>query len=134
MSTVLKFLQNRSEVMAVMAGCRCPIHLIPCEGCRHDQDPAIAAVNELCAKSPDGLRVIVRAVMQEVMEAEIEETIEETLKFNRLPCQHYNYLKTSNMFEHLKEEIGRRTHAVRIFNAEACLPTKAGSKPNAAST
>ena len=33
--------------------------------------PAIAAVNELFAKSPDGLREIVRAVMQEMLEAEM---------------------------------------------------------------
>jgi hypothetical protein len=33
--------------------------------------PAIAAVNELFAKGPDGLRQIVRAVMQEMLEAEM---------------------------------------------------------------
>jgi transposase-like protein len=32
---------------------------------------AIAAVNELFAKSPDGLREIVRAVMQEMLDAEM---------------------------------------------------------------
>ncbi len=32
--------------------------------------PAIVAVNELFAKSPDGLREIVRAAMQEMLEAE----------------------------------------------------------------
>ena len=31
--------------------------------------PAIASVNELFSKSPDGLREIVRAVMQEMLEA-----------------------------------------------------------------
>jgi transposase-like protein len=35
--------------------------------------PAIAAVNELLAKSPDGLREIVRVVMQETLEAETTE-------------------------------------------------------------
>jgi hypothetical protein len=37
--------------------------------------PAIAAVNELFAKSPGGLREIVRAVMQEVLEAEMTEAL-----------------------------------------------------------
>ena len=37
--------------------------------------PAIAAVNELFAKSPDGLREIVRAVMQEMLEAEMTEAL-----------------------------------------------------------
>ena len=37
--------------------------------------PAIVAVNELFAKSPDGLREIVRAVMQEVLEAEMTDAI-----------------------------------------------------------
>jgi transposase-like protein len=37
--------------------------------------PAIAAVNELFAKSPDGLREIVRAVMQEMLEAEMTDAL-----------------------------------------------------------
>jgi putative transposase len=37
--------------------------------------PAIAAVNELFAKSPDGLCEIVRAVMQEMLEAEMTDTL-----------------------------------------------------------
>src|SRR5690348_4522511 len=37
--------------------------------------PAIVAVNELFAKSPDGLREIVRAVMQEMLEAEMTDTL-----------------------------------------------------------
>jgi putative transposase len=37
--------------------------------------PAIAAVNELFAKSPDGLREIVRAVMQEMLEAEMTDAV-----------------------------------------------------------
>src|SRR5262249_51957620 len=37
--------------------------------------PAIAAVNELLAKSPDGLREMVRAVMQEVLEAEMTDAV-----------------------------------------------------------
>jgi len=37
--------------------------------------PAIAAVNELFSKSPDGLREIVRAVMQEMLEAEMTDAL-----------------------------------------------------------
>ena len=37
--------------------------------------PAIAAVNELFGKSPDGLREIVRAVMQEMLEAEMTDAL-----------------------------------------------------------
>jgi hypothetical protein len=37
--------------------------------------PAIAAVNELFVKSPDGLREIVRAVMQEMLEAEMTDAL-----------------------------------------------------------
>jgi transposase-like protein len=37
--------------------------------------PAIAAVNALFAKSPDGLREIVRAVMQEMLEAEMTDAL-----------------------------------------------------------
>ena len=37
--------------------------------------PAIAAVNRLFAKSPDGLREIVRAVMQEILEAEMTDAL-----------------------------------------------------------
>ena len=37
--------------------------------------PAIAPVNELFAKSPDGLREIVRAVMQEMLEAEMTDAL-----------------------------------------------------------
>ena len=37
--------------------------------------PTIAAVNELFAKSPDGLREIVRAVMQEMLEAEMTDAV-----------------------------------------------------------
>ena len=37
--------------------------------------PAIAAVNELFAESPDGLREIVRAVMQEMLEAEMTDAL-----------------------------------------------------------
>ena len=35
---------------------------------KSEAKPAIAAVNELFSKSPDGLREIVRAVMQEMLE------------------------------------------------------------------
>ena len=37
--------------------------------------PAVAAVNELFSKSPDGLREIVRAVMQEMLEAEMTDAL-----------------------------------------------------------
>jgi hypothetical protein len=37
--------------------------------------PAIVAVNELFAKSPDGLREVVRAVMQEILEAEMTDAL-----------------------------------------------------------
>ena len=37
--------------------------------------PAIAALNGLFAKSPDGLHEIVRAVMQEMLEAEMTDAI-----------------------------------------------------------
>jgi hypothetical protein len=37
--------------------------------------PTIAAVNELFAKSPDGLRELVRAVMQEMLEAEMTDAV-----------------------------------------------------------
>ena len=36
---------------------------------------AIASVNELFSKSPDGLREIVRAVMQEMLEAEMTDAL-----------------------------------------------------------
>ena len=36
---------------------------------------AIAAVNELFAKSPNGLREIVHAVMQEMLEAEMTDAV-----------------------------------------------------------
>jgi len=42
---------------------------------KSEAKPTIAAVNELLAKSPDGLREIVRAVMQEVLEAEMTEAL-----------------------------------------------------------
>ena len=37
--------------------------------------PTIAAVNELFAKSADGLREIVRAVMQEMLETEMTDAL-----------------------------------------------------------
>ena len=37
--------------------------------------PAIVAVNELFAKSPDGLREVVRAVMQGILEAEMTDAL-----------------------------------------------------------
>src|SRR6478672_4663474 len=41
----------------------------------NEAKPAIAAVNALFAKSPDGLREIVRAVMQEMLEAEMTDAL-----------------------------------------------------------
>ncbi len=42
---------------------------------KSEAKPAIAAVNELFAKSPDGLREIVGAVMQEMLEAEMTDAL-----------------------------------------------------------
>ena len=42
---------------------------------KSEAKPANAAVNELFAKSPDGLREIVRAVMQEMLEAEMTDAL-----------------------------------------------------------
>jgi Transposase, Mutator family len=42
---------------------------------KNEAKPAIAAVNELFARSPDGLREIVRAVMQEMLEAEMTDAL-----------------------------------------------------------
>jgi putative transposase len=71
----------------------------------------------------------------------VEETIAETLTFYRLPRQHHQHLKSTDMLERLNEEIRRRTYVVRIFpNADACRrliraltvePTRTGSKPTA---
>jgi len=52
----------------------------------------------------------------------VEENIDETLSFYKLPLQHHQHLKSTNMLERLNEEIKRRTRVVRIFpNAESCL-------------
>lgn len=40
-----------------------------------DRKPAIAAIKDLFAENPDGLREVVRAVMQEVLEAEMTEAL-----------------------------------------------------------
>ena len=42
---------------------------------KSEAKPAIAAVNELFSKRPDGLREIVRAVMQEMLEAEMTDAL-----------------------------------------------------------
>jgi transposase-like protein len=42
---------------------------------KSEAKPAIAAVNELFSKGPDGLREIVRAVMQEMLEAEMTDAL-----------------------------------------------------------
>ena len=52
----------------------------------------------------------------------VEENIEETFTFYRLPASHHKHLKSTNMLEHLNQELKRRTHIVRIFPNEAsCL-------------
>ncbi len=52
----------------------------------------------------------------------VEENVEETFTYYRLPRQHHQHMKSTNMLERLNEEIKRRTHVVRIFpNAESCL-------------
>ena len=52
----------------------------------------------------------------------MEANIGETLTFYRLPQQHHEHMKRTNMLERLNEEIKRRTRVVRIFpNAESCL-------------
>ena len=52
----------------------------------------------------------------------VEAHIGETLNFYSLPRQHHKHLKSTNMLEHLNEEIKRRTRVVRIFpNAASCL-------------
>ena len=45
--------------------------------------------------------------------------IGETLNFYRLPRQHHNHLKSTNMLEQLNEEIKRRTRVVRLFPNDA---------------
>jgi putative transposase len=42
---------------------------------KSEAKPAIASVNELFLKGPDGLREIVRAVMQEMLEAEMTDAL-----------------------------------------------------------
>ncbi len=59
--------------------------------------PAIAIVNELFAKSPHGLREIIRAVMQEMLEAEMTDALgaekgERTVA--RLGCRSGYYSRT----------------------------------------
>jgi putative transposase len=52
----------------------------------------------------------------------VEENIEETFTFYRLPREHHNHLKGTNMLERINEELKRRTHVIRIFpNQESCL-------------
>jgi len=48
--------------------------------------------------------------------------IEETLTFYRLPQEHHQHLKSTNMLERINQELKRRTPVVRIFpNAASCL-------------
>lgn len=52
----------------------------------------------------------------------VEENIGETFTCYRLPLQHHQHLKSTNMLARLNEEIKRRTRVVRIFpNAASCL-------------
>ena len=52
----------------------------------------------------------------------VEENIEETLTFHRLPRQHHQHMKSTNMLERFNQESKRRTHVVRIFpNTDSCL-------------
>jgi hypothetical protein len=54
---------------------------------KSEAKPAIAAVNELFSKSPDGLREIVRAVMQEMLETEmLQERRADLLRCNKTWC------------------------------------------------
>jgi enoyl-CoA hydratase/carnithine racemase len=48
---------------------------------KNEAKPAIAAVNELFAGSPDGLREIVRAVMQEMLEAEMTDALGADIRY-----------------------------------------------------
>jgi transposase-like protein len=51
-----------------------------------------------------------------------EANIEETFTFYRLPREHHQHLKSTNLLERLNEELKRRTHVIRIFPNEAsCL-------------
>ena len=52
----------------------------------------------------------------------VEETIEEALSFLRLPRQHHQQMRSTNVLERLNQEIKRRTSVVRIFpDAASCL-------------
>ena len=52
----------------------------------------------------------------------VEAQIGETLNSCRLPRQHHEHLKSTNLLERLNEEIKRRTPVVRIFpNPASCL-------------
>ena len=45
----------------------------------------------------------------------VEENIEETLTFYRLPREHHEHLKSTNMLERLNRQIKRRTRVIGIF-------------------
>jgi hypothetical protein len=48
--------------------------------------------------------------------------IEETFTFYRLPREHHNHLKGTNMLERINQELKRRTYVIRIFpNQESAL-------------
>jgi len=51
-----------------------------------------------------------------------EAHIEETLTFYRLPQEHHQHVKSTNMLERINPELKRRTLVVRIFpNTASCL-------------
>ena len=52
----------------------------------------------------------------------VENNVQETLAVYRLPVQHRQRMKSTNMLERYNEEIRRRTRVVRIFpNEKSCL-------------
>jgi putative transposase len=52
----------------------------------------------------------------------VEETSKKRLPFYRLPREHHEHLKSTNMLERINQELKRRTHGTRIFpNEESAL-------------
>jgi putative transposase len=78
------------------------------------------------------------------LSAWVEENLEETLGFYRLPRQHHKHLKSTNMLEHLNEEIdaaprwcgsfGRPSATLRVAEALAIAAKGAAARRRAAST
>jgi putative transposase len=86
---------------------------------KSEAKPAIAAVNELFSKSPDGLREIVRAVMQEMLEAEMTDALgaEKGERTAARPGYRSGYYT--------------RTLVTRVGNLELRVPQDRDSRPNA---